>query len=93
MSDEEPYEIRFARPTVRALGRLPEKLADAAVEFCAGALADNPLRVTKPLSGQLAEYRSAYIGIAYRVLVRVDTQERIVYVVRMAHRADVYRPL
>lgn len=43
-----------------------------------GPLAESPLRITKPLTGQLSRYRSAYVGIAYRVLVRVNRAERIV---------------
>ena len=31
--------------------------------------------------------------IAYRVLVSVDRQRRIVYAVRITHRGDTYRPL
>lgn len=87
------YEVQLTGPALRALARLPEKLADAVLALCDGALAENPLRVTKPLSGQLSAYRSAYVGIAYRVLVRIDREERVVYVVRVAHRADAYRPL
>ncbi|WP_156251870.1 type II toxin-antitoxin system RelE family toxin [Pseudactinotalea terrae] len=90
---DDPYDVQLTGPAIRALGRLPEKLADAVLELCGGALAENPLRVTKPLTGRLSDYRSAYVGIAYRILVRIDRDDRIVYVVRIAHRADVYRPL
>lgn len=94
MTDAESrYDVRLTGPALRVLGRLPEKLADAVLELCDGPLSENPLRVTKPLSGQLVEYRSAYVGIAYRVLVRVDHENSIVYVIRVAHRADAYRPL
>ncbi|HIZ37004.1 MAG TPA: type II toxin-antitoxin system RelE/ParE family toxin [Candidatus Ruania gallistercoris] len=90
---DDPYDVQLTAPALRALGRIPEKLADAVLALCAGPLAENPLRVTKPLTGQLSKYRSAYVGIAYRMLVRVDHDRRIVYVVRVAHRADAYRPL
>lgn len=93
MTDGGRYEVRLTRPALRALGRIPEKLADAVLELCDGPLAENPLRVTKPLSGQLAAYRGASIGIAYRVLVRVDREQFVVHVVGIAHRADAYRPL
>ena len=88
-----PYEVRLTGPAIRALGRLPEKLADAVLALCGGPLTANPLRVTKPLTGQLSSYRSAHVGVAYRVHVRVDRAQRTVYVVRIAHRADTYRPL
>ncbi|WP_198419095.1 type II toxin-antitoxin system RelE/ParE family toxin [Cryobacterium sp. Hh11] len=85
-----PFDVRLTGPAVRALGRLPPKLADAVLRFCDGPLADNPLRVTKPLGAELADMRSGYVGIAYRVLVRIDEETRIVNVLRIAHRADVY---
>ena len=50
------------------------------------------MRVTKPLSAELEGLRAGYIGIAYRVLVRVDEEEHVVRVMRIAHRSDIYRP-
>jgi len=67
------------------------KLVDAVLAFIAGPLADNPMRVTKPLTGELAGKRSGYVGIAFRVLVEIDETRRIVWVLKVAHRADVYR--
>ena len=90
MSTPEPFDVRLTGPAVRALGRLPSKLADAVLRFCDGPLTENPLRVTKPLGAELADLRSGYVGIAYRVLVRIDEEARIVHVLRIAHRADVY---
>ena len=48
MSDE-PLPIAWTPTAKRALTRLPEKAAAAAVEFIYGALAENPHRVGKPL--------------------------------------------
>lgn len=56
-----------------------------------GPLADNPARLSKPLAGELAGYRTARRG-EYRVLIRIDPKARAVLVVRIDHRADVYRP-
>ncbi len=55
----------------------------------AGVLLDNPQRVGKPLSRELAGYHSARRG-AYRVVYRIDEATRVVHVVRIDHRADVY---
>ncbi|MFT4294218.1 MAG: type II toxin-antitoxin system RelE/ParE family toxin [Micropruina sp.] len=88
----EPYQINLTPPAVRSLTRLAPKFADAALRFIDGPLAENPLRVTKPLRGEFEDLRSGYVGTSYRVLVRVDNDERIVHVVAIAHRADVYRP-
>jgi mRNA-degrading endonuclease RelE of RelBE toxin-antitoxin system len=72
---------------------LEPKFADAVLRFLDGPLSENPLRVMKPLGAELEGQRSGYVGIAYRVVVRVDEDAHVVYVLRIAHRADVYRPL
>lgn len=84
------FELRVAASAERTLARLPEFAAAAIVEFLTGPLLENPLRVGKPLSLELHGYLSARRG-AYRVIYRVE-DERIIRVVRIEHRADVYRP-
>ncbi|MGH3719861.1 MAG: type II toxin-antitoxin system RelE family toxin [Pseudonocardiaceae bacterium] len=74
----------------RGLHRLPGKVTAAIVEFITGPLAANPIRLSKPLNGELASYRSARRG-DYRVLIRIDEGDRAVLVIRIDHRADVYR--
>ena len=76
---------------LRALARLEPKYADAVLRFLDGPLTDYPLRVSKPLGAELDGQRSGCVGIAYRVVVRVDEENRTAYVLRIAHRADVYR--
>lgn len=83
------FGIAVEPPARRALSRLPEKTAVAVVEFVYGALADNPYRVGKPLTGPFAGTWSARRG-DYRVLYAVDDEERIVSVLTIAHRGDVY---
>ncbi|HWH26525.1 MAG TPA: type II toxin-antitoxin system RelE/ParE family toxin [Pseudolysinimonas sp.] len=81
----------MSRPASRALGRLAPKLLDAVLRFLDGPLTENPLRATKPLGAELKGLRSGYVGISYRVLVRVDESAQVVQVMRIAHRADIYR--
>lgn len=88
---EGPFDVQLTRPALRALQRLEPKFADPVLRFLEGPLAENPLRVTKELGAELEGQRSGYVGIAYRVVVRVDEDARIVYVLRIAHRANVYR--
>ena len=71
------------------LARLPEIAAAAVVEFITGPLLENPQRVGKALGLELAGYYSARRG-AYRVVYRIE-DDKIVRVVRIDHRADVYR--
>lgn len=86
-----PYRLAVAGEARRGLRRLPEKVAAAIVEFVSFALADNPHRVSKPLTGDLAAYRSARRG-DYRVIIRIDEPQHTVLVVRVDHRAHAYRP-
>lgn len=91
MTEPGPYRIEVDPTARRSLHRLPEKIATAIVEFITGALADNPTRLSKPLRGELAAYRSARRG-DYRVLIQVDEPARIVLVTHVDHRSDIYRP-
>ena len=86
------YALRVARSAARSLDRLPEAVAAAVAEFMLGPLLDNPYPVGKPLTAELAGYWSARRG-AYRVVYTVDESALLVLVVRIDHRADVYRPL
>jgi mRNA interferase RelE/StbE len=86
------FELRVAPSAIRALERLPEPVAAAVVEFLTGPLLEEPKRVGKPLVRQLSGYWSARRG-AYRVVYALDEAAALVLVVRIEHRADVYRPL
>lgn len=85
------YELRVTASGARSLGRLPEAVAAAIVEFMTGPLLDEPARVGRPLTRQLTGYCSARRG-AYRVVYALDEEAGLVLVVRIDHRADVYRP-
>ena len=94
MSDEPParlYALR-ATPTVRrALAEtLPEAVATAAFEFITGPLLKQPYRVGKRLLPPLDDRYSARRG-TYRVIYRIDDTARVVTVVDIGHRRDVYR--
>jgi len=66
-------------------------VAVAIVEFITTVLVEHPARLSKPLTGELAAVRSARRG-DYRVLLRIDEDASTVVIIRVAHRADVYRP-
>lgn len=85
------FAIAWATPARRALTRLPEKVATAAVEFLYGSLAANPHRVGRPLRLGLRGLHSARRG-DYRVIYRIDDDLRQVTVLAIEHRSDIYRP-
>lgn len=87
----ERFEIRTQPAARRALNEgLPEAVAAAVIEFLAGPLSTEPLRVGKPLSGPLTGCHGARRG-TYRIIYRVDEAAGVVHVVDIAHRAEAYR--
>jgi mRNA-degrading endonuclease RelE of RelBE toxin-antitoxin system len=65
-------------------------VATAAYEFMTGPLLAEPRRVGKRLLPPLDDRLSARRG-TYRIIYRVNDQERVVTVVDVAHRRDAYR--
>jgi mRNA interferase RelE/StbE len=84
------YTVRFTASARRDLERLSPRILSAVVEFAFGDLAREPHRVGKPLGRELAGQFSARRG-PYRLLYRIDDTPLIVWVLRVDHRADVYR--
>jgi mRNA interferase RelE/StbE len=84
------YDLLLTPPAQRALDRLPERVAAAIAELLTGDLLAAPRRVGKPLRRELAGIWSARRG-SYRVLFEIDEDERRVVVLRIDHRADIYR--
>jgi Cytotoxic translational repressor of toxin-antitoxin stability system len=85
-----PYTVRFTATARRDLGRVPPRVLSAVVEFAFGDLSRQPHRVGKPLRRDLAGTFSARRG-PYRVLYRIDDEQLTVAILRVDHRADVYR--
>jgi len=69
---------------------LPEAVAAAAYEFITGPLLTQPHRAGKRLLAPLDDGFSARRG-TYRVIYRIDDKDRVVTVVDIGHRRDVYR--
>lgn len=83
------WKVEVTSPALKGFRRLPEKAAAAIVKFVTGALADNPQRLSKPLTSDLLGLRTARRG-DYRVLFTLDFEEHVLYVHRIEHRSDVY---
>lgn len=85
------YELRFQPAARRSIAqRLPEPVAAAVLELCDSALAVNPHRVGKALSGPLLGCHGARRG-TYRIVYRIDDDAHVVHVLDVDHRADIYR--
>lgn len=84
------WKLIVAPSAERVLARLPEKAAAAVVEFLLGPLMENPYRVGHSLRRKLERLRAARRG-PYRVVYEIDDAQGLVRVLRIDHRADVYR--
>lgn len=85
------YGIGWVPTSRRALDRLPEHAATAAIEFVYGPLRENPYRVGKRLRPPLDDTFSARRG-AYRILYVIDEEAGTVVIASVEHRRDAYRP-
>jgi mRNA interferase RelE/StbE len=88
---EPRWRLVVAPAAERSLARLPDKAAAAIVAFLLGPLTDNPHRVGHALRRELEGLRSARRG-PYRVVYEVAEATNEIHVLRIDHRADVYRP-
>lgn len=84
------YTVRFTATARRGLNDLPPRVLSVVIEFAFGDLSREPRRVGKPLRRELAGMFSARRG-PYRLLYRIDDNQQLVWVLRVDHRADVYR--
>jgi mRNA interferase RelE/StbE len=89
--EPQPYALRTTPTVRRALAEmLPEAVAAAAYEFIAGPLPEQPHLMGKRLLPPLDDRFSARRG-TYRVIYRIDDKARVVTVVDIGDRRDIYR--
>lgn len=84
---EAPLPVAWTPTAKRALTRLPEKVAAAAVKFIHGPVAENPRRVGRALRRELEGLYSARRG-DFRIIYRISD---VVTMMAIDHRADIYR--
>jgi mRNA interferase RelE/StbE len=84
------HRVIFSPTAARDTERIPPRIVPAIVEFVYGDLAKSPKRVGKPLARELSGIFSARRG-SYRVLYDVDDENQMVSILRVDHRADIYR--
>jgi mRNA-degrading endonuclease RelE of RelBE toxin-antitoxin system len=84
-----PWRVEVMAPARREFDRLPISVAAAVLETLS-AIAENPRRLGKPLMLEHQGRFSARRG-PYRIIYELDDDERLVRVVAIGHRRDVYR--
>lgn len=87
---ESSWSLVVATSAERTLARLPEKAAAAVVEFLVGPLLENPQRMGHRLRSELEGLWAARRG-PHRTVYELIEAEHLVHVLRIDHRADVYR--
>jgi mRNA interferase RelE/StbE len=83
------WQIEIMPSARRDLNRLKEAAASAVLEAI-DHIANAPQRMGKPLRLELEGLWSARRG-PYRLVYRIDEGKRLVQIITVDHRADVYR--
>jgi mRNA interferase RelE/StbE len=86
---DELWRVVVMPPARREFDRLPISVAAAVLETL-DAIAENPKRLGKPLMLEHEGRYSARRG-PYRIIYELDEAERLVRVIAIGHRRDVYR--
>jgi mRNA interferase RelE/StbE len=84
-----PWRLVVTGPARRQFDRLPISLAAAVLETL-DAIEKNPQRLGKRLALEHEGRRSARRG-PYRIIYELLEEERIVRVIAIGHRRDIYR--
>lgn len=85
------YHAVLTASALRSLHSVPLPVAEPLVAFIFGSLASDPRRRGKPLQRELAGRWAARRG-DYRIVYRLDDDTTTMYVLKIAHRSQVYRP-
>jgi mRNA interferase RelE/StbE len=75
----------------RDIARLPLTVARAVITYVDHRLAENPHRLSEPLSGELPHLCSARNVGEYRILLRLSDQLAALWIIRVDHRVQSYR--
>lgn len=87
---EAPWRVTVMAPARRQFDKLPITVAAAVLETL-DAIAENPRRLGKRLVFEHEGHWSARRG-PYRIIYELLDDERVVRVLGIGHRRDVYRP-
>lgn len=85
------YDIVFKRSVLKDVRRIPASIL-ASIQERIAALAEDPFPAgAEPISGYDSFYR-VRLG-SYRIVYEVATTIRVITIIRIGHRKDVYKKL
>ena len=84
------WKIKFIPNIEKQLKKIPKNEIKRIFNYLREKVTMNPRAYGKPLKGQFNEFWRYRIG-NYRVIVKIEDEELVVLVVRVAHRKDVYK--
>jgi mRNA interferase RelE/StbE len=84
------YRTELTATALRTLSAIPPRVAEPLVAFIFGSLTENPRRRGKPLQRELAGLWGARRG-EFRIIYRLDDEQKVIYVLRVVMRSDAYR--
>lgn len=84
-----PYQVRIPDKVEKEITKLPERIRQQVINALK-RLRENP-RLGVPLREDLKGYWSYHIGRAYRIVYRIDDDEKVVWINRVRHRRHAYR--
>ena len=86
------WTIEFEQDAIRQLNRLDKSVRRRVVQFLdsRAVASDDPRQLGKALHGELAGLWRYRVG-DYRLICLLEYERRVVTLVRVEHRRDVYR--
>lgn len=88
--EETRFKIEFLdRDTIKQFEKLPKAVQIVLGKAIRGRLETDPVGHGKPLRYSLRGHRRLRVG-DYRIVYRIDLPKRIVIIVAVDHRKDVY---
>ncbi len=83
------FQAALTASALRSLQAVPPRIAEPLVAFIFGSLAGDPRRRGKPLQRELEGRHAARRG-DYRIVYRLDEDTKMMYVLKIGHRSQVY---
>ena len=88
------WRVEFTPEAEKQLSRIERQSAKRIIQFLRDRIspAEDPRTPGKPLKGVLREFWRYRVG-DYRIMCRIENDQLLVLVIRVAHRREIYRKI